>query len=229
MRNFTRCWMRPPARGTMPRCSGTCSTGTRYARCRRAGWCDSAVTLAGIRGCGQGSTRPSCWMKCNGSADAIEQRLGVRPSLFCYPNGDFDAVALELAAGEYVAALSTEPGWNGADSPLHHLRRVGLHEDVSSHPPDCTTDPVGPSQELPIERTILAQGLPRLKVSQAARRPVSARRRDRSGSRSSRITDPARASGSPTGESSPAPVSGQQRTRTLVGGCGDGDGAGHGF
>lgn len=69
-----------------------------------------------------------------GSADAIEQRLGVRPSLFCYPNGDYDAVALELVAANYMAALSTQPGWNGPDSPLHCLRRVGLHEDVSSRP-----------------------------------------------------------------------------------------------
>jgi peptidoglycan/xylan/chitin deacetylase (PgdA/CDA1 family) len=68
------------------------------------------------------------------SAAVIEKALGVRPSTFCYPNGDHSAAALALVREHYAAATTTVRGWNSPDSDLHLLKRVGLHEDVSATP-----------------------------------------------------------------------------------------------
>ncbi len=67
-----------------------------------------------------------------GSSDVLHETLGQRPSLFCYPNGNYDPAALRAVSGRYLAAVSTHTGWNSQSTPLHELRRVGVHEDVSS-------------------------------------------------------------------------------------------------
>lgn len=54
---------------------------------------------------------------------------------FCYPNGNHneETVTMVRDAG-YGVAVTTEKGWN--QPPLHwqRLRRIGMHEDVSSTP-----------------------------------------------------------------------------------------------
>jgi peptidoglycan/xylan/chitin deacetylase (PgdA/CDA1 family) len=69
-----------------------------------------------------------------GSADVLEQRLGRKPTMFCYPNGDYDDAAVEVVAGAYRAAVTTDSGWNTPATPRPLLRRVGVHEDVTSTP-----------------------------------------------------------------------------------------------
>ena len=67
-----------------------------------------------------------------GSADAIARHLGVKPALFCYPNGDFGAAALDLVSRSYLAAVTTQHGWNTPTTPRDRLRRVGVHEDTTA-------------------------------------------------------------------------------------------------
>ena len=52
--------------------------------------------------------------------------------VFCYPNGDITPAALAEVRRHYTAAVTTRAGWHGlADDPFL-IRRVGMHEDVSS-------------------------------------------------------------------------------------------------
>ena len=52
---------------------------------------------------------------------------------FSYPNGNFDERAIHLVkeAG-YHAAVTTINGWNSYNSSLFDLKRVSIHEDMSS-------------------------------------------------------------------------------------------------
>lgn len=67
-----------------------------------------------------------------GSADVIEGQLGQKPALFCYPNGDYCETATRVVSRCYLGAVSTHTGWHTPDSPVMAIRRVGLHEDVTS-------------------------------------------------------------------------------------------------
>jgi peptidoglycan/xylan/chitin deacetylase (PgdA/CDA1 family) len=64
----------------------------------------------------------------------LEQRLGRPVRLFCYPNGDVSPAALALVRAHYDAAVTTRLGINDATTPLHELRRVGIHEDIARTP-----------------------------------------------------------------------------------------------
>jgi len=66
-----------------------------------------------------------------GSAEEIEQLVGVRPRLFCYPNGDFTPEALRLVREHYRGAAASKCGWNSVELDPALIRRVGMHEDVS--------------------------------------------------------------------------------------------------
>jgi peptidoglycan/xylan/chitin deacetylase (PgdA/CDA1 family) len=70
-----------------------------------------------------------------GSATEIERQLGRRPFLFCYPNGDFGDEALQAVKRNYLAAVTTQGGWNTPDTPRERLRRVGVHEDTTATVP----------------------------------------------------------------------------------------------
>ncbi len=53
--------------------------------------------------------------------------------VFSYPNGNYnEAVALRVKEAGYSLAVTTERGWNGADSDPYLLRRIGVHEDIAS-------------------------------------------------------------------------------------------------
>jgi len=55
---------------------------------------------------------------------------------FCYPNGNYNAAVLKhFEYIKYSFALSTKNGWNSPTTPVLELRRMGLHQDVSSSIP----------------------------------------------------------------------------------------------
>lgn len=66
------------------------------------------------------------------SKAVIEERLDRPVPLFCYPNGDHCPAALDLVRRHYRAACSTIRGWNTPASDRFVLRRIGMHEDISS-------------------------------------------------------------------------------------------------
>lgn len=66
------------------------------------------------------------------SKSILEQRLQSSVNLFCFPNGDYNEVALSLVKQHYQAAVTTKRGINDAESlHMHELTRVGLHDEVS--------------------------------------------------------------------------------------------------
>jgi len=54
----------------------------------------------------------------------LEEGLGRRVDLFCYPNGSHDPALVRQAAPHYRAAFTTEPGFTTPDYPLHALPRI---------------------------------------------------------------------------------------------------------
>ena len=70
-----------------------------------------------------------------GSADLIERRLGVRPTGFAYPGGDYDARTLEvMRASGLDYAVTTRAGVNGTGAERFELRRRGLSEGACLGP-----------------------------------------------------------------------------------------------
>ena len=67
-----------------------------------------------------------------GSRQCLEQLLGEPVDLFCYPNGDMFAGAVEVVRRNYAAAVTTALGWNRPSGDLHMLRRISVHEDVAA-------------------------------------------------------------------------------------------------
>jgi peptidoglycan/xylan/chitin deacetylase (PgdA/CDA1 family) len=67
-----------------------------------------------------------------GSRRTIEERLGVLPQTFCYPNGDTSPEAIACVRSAYLGAVTTAPGWNAPGADRAVLRRLGVHEDVSA-------------------------------------------------------------------------------------------------
>jgi peptidoglycan/xylan/chitin deacetylase (PgdA/CDA1 family) len=66
-----------------------------------------------------------------GSRDLIESRLGCKVQLFCYPNGDTTPEATELVRRTYMAACSTNRGWNTPTTDHYMLRRINIHQDTA--------------------------------------------------------------------------------------------------
>jgi peptidoglycan/xylan/chitin deacetylase (PgdA/CDA1 family) len=70
-----------------------------------------------------------------GSRDDIAACVGeAAVGLFCYPNGDTTPTAIDLVRRHYLAAVTTRRGWHHGGSDRFLMRRVGVHEDISSHP-----------------------------------------------------------------------------------------------
>ena len=65
------------------------------------------------------------------SKTLIEEKTGKAVKTFCYPNGDTSANARSIVEQHYAGAVTTEHGWNTADSNRYLLQRIGVHEDIS--------------------------------------------------------------------------------------------------
>lgn len=52
---------------------------------------------------------------------------------FCYPNGNYDDRVIKIVEEVgYSVAVTTDRGWNNANTPRFTLKRVGIHQDISS-------------------------------------------------------------------------------------------------
>lgn len=66
------------------------------------------------------------------SKTLLGQQLPNAVDIFCFPNGDYNDVALDAVSNTYTAAVTTRRGIvNGRSTPAHQLCRIGLHENVS--------------------------------------------------------------------------------------------------
>lgn len=68
------------------------------------------------------------------SAHEIAACVGRPVELFCFPNGDFTPEALEVVRASYLAAVTTERGWHSPSDDAMRIKRIAVHEDVSSRP-----------------------------------------------------------------------------------------------
>jgi len=64
----------------------------------------------------------------------LESMLGINVSGFCYPNGDFNANTVDVLKKEYQYSCTTEKGWNTSKTDVFMLKRILVHDDVSSDP-----------------------------------------------------------------------------------------------
>ncbi|MGH8201353.1 MAG: polysaccharide deacetylase family protein [Steroidobacteraceae bacterium] len=67
-----------------------------------------------------------------GSQTALRDLCGQTVNLFCYPNGETSAAAIDLVRRHYLGAVTTRRGWHSASGDPYLIRRIGVHEDVSS-------------------------------------------------------------------------------------------------
>jgi peptidoglycan/xylan/chitin deacetylase (PgdA/CDA1 family) len=67
-----------------------------------------------------------------GSQRALYELCGQAINLFCYPNGDTSPEAIDLVRRHYLGAVTTRRGWHGASDDPYLIRRIGVHEGVSS-------------------------------------------------------------------------------------------------
>ena len=62
----------------------------------------------------------------------LEKRFGEKVDTFCYPNGDYTPAAVEMVSKTYSAACTTQMGWNKDDLNPWLLKRIAVHDDISS-------------------------------------------------------------------------------------------------
>ena len=52
---------------------------------------------------------------------------------FCYPNGNYtNDIAMLIARSGFSSAMTCDPGWNIVGENLFALKRISLHQDISS-------------------------------------------------------------------------------------------------
>lgn len=62
----------------------------------------------------------------------LEQEMGHATTLFCYPNGDYDAgVRCAVEAAGYRCAVTVEPGLNDSQSDMLALKRVHTEQELA--------------------------------------------------------------------------------------------------
>lgn len=67
------------------------------------------------------------------SKQLLEAKLSQKINLFCFPNGDYNQAALDIVKSTYRAAVTTQKGIvSNNNFSLHELKRIGLHQEVSS-------------------------------------------------------------------------------------------------
>ena len=55
---------------------------------------------------------------------------------FCYPNGNYTREIAEMVrSAGYHAAVTTKKGWNQFDDDRFMLKRIGIHQDMTSSVP----------------------------------------------------------------------------------------------
>jgi len=65
----------------------------------------------------------------------LKKQMPAAADIFCFPNGDYNSAALDAVTQTYNAAVTTRRGIvNAANTPVHQLCRIGLHEHVSHTP-----------------------------------------------------------------------------------------------
>jgi peptidoglycan/xylan/chitin deacetylase (PgdA/CDA1 family) len=64
----------------------------------------------------------------------IARMTGHPANLFCYPNGDLTAAAVDVVRQHYLGAVTTRRGWHGKGGDPCLIPRVGVHEDISNRP-----------------------------------------------------------------------------------------------
>ena len=70
------------------------------------------------------------------SRNELNSRRAVDPDFipFCYPNGNMDErIAVMVREAGYGAAVTIMPGWNPHDADPFTLKRVGIHQDMTSN------------------------------------------------------------------------------------------------
>jgi len=66
------------------------------------------------------------------SKEEIEQRLGVKVSIFAYPNGNYNEnVQKVLQECTFAGAVTTRKGLMNQETSLMEIPRIGIHEDIS--------------------------------------------------------------------------------------------------
>lgn len=67
-----------------------------------------------------------------GSRKYLQDLSGQAVDLFCYPNGETSAAAIDLVRRHYLGAVTTRKGWHHASGDPYLIRRIGVHDDVSN-------------------------------------------------------------------------------------------------
>ena len=61
----------------------------------------------------------------------LQALTGQGVDLFCYPNGDTSATAIDCVRRHYLGAVTTRAGWVAGNADPHVLPRIGVHDDAT--------------------------------------------------------------------------------------------------